>query len=72
MAAVTIGTGARYAMFGQLNQRAAMRACISGVQMLTMPTNTRTASNSRRASMKQRSWSGPMVFMRSHVAPSRA
>ena len=56
----------------QLNQRAAMRGSISGVQMLTTPTNSRTASSSGRARLWQRCWSGPVVFMTSQVAPSRA
>src|SRR6185503_8153642 len=35
MSAVMIGTGERYATFGQENQRAAMSACASGVHTLT-------------------------------------
>ena len=36
--AVINGTGARIAMFGQLNQRAAMCASMNGVHKLTMAT----------------------------------
>ncbi len=46
--AVTIGTGARNAMFGQENQRCAISACWIGVHRLTTPTAMRTPAKAKR------------------------
>src|SRR5262247_2635361 len=49
IAAVTAGTGAKNAMFGQENQRAAILASRNGVQMLTMAMNASTPNRHRGA-----------------------
>ena len=47
--AVASGNGARYAILGQVNQRAAMRGSDSGVQMLTRAMNATTPTSEKRA-----------------------
>ena len=72
MSAVTIGTGARSAIFGQENQRAAMSGCAIGVHRLTATMAISTPASAKRPSSRAQSCSGPSVLSTSHPAPSSA
>ena len=63
------GTGEKYAMFGQENQRSAMRSCSSGVHTLTSTINASTPASAIRARVRAQFCNRPSVFMTSQVAP---
>src|SRR4029450_9902861 len=60
---VAIGSGARYARFGQVNQRSAILGSDSGVQMLTIAMKAITPINAMRAHLIAQTWLGPSVFI---------
>ena len=66
-----IGTGASKAMFGQLNQRLAIRGSINGVHKLTMRIPSTTPTRQRRPQRRAQSCSAPSVLMISQPAPKR-
>src|SRR5262245_80266 len=53
---VAIGSGARYARFGQPNQRAAIFGSDNGVQMLTIAMKAITPTSEMRAHLTDQSW----------------
>jgi len=57
-----MGTGLRKAMFGQANQRCAISACASGVQMLTPTTAMHTPMKAKRPERRAQRCSAPSVF----------
>src|SRR3546814_8222482 len=64
-----IGTGRNQNRFGRVNQRAAISAWASGVQMLTIPITASTPNASGLARLCICSCNLPSVFMISQVQP---